>query len=134
MTSPILRLSPASRKAKRLLMSGFILAAAVFSIYPGSASASENGYNGKNLPGHTWTIGNGVVLTNEDLIQSTSNTSSSVCVGPVTHDGSGFHAPYGWHCEKNGSDWSFSAITAAAGFYNPNSGTIGEYSVLAYGA
>lgn len=42
MTSPVLRLSPASRKAKRLLMSSLILVAVAFSIYPSGASASTN--------------------------------------------------------------------------------------------
>jgi hypothetical protein len=119
---------------KRLLISAFALAAIALAMFASIASAfSSNSYNGKNLPGHTWTTGNGVVLTNEYLVEGKANTSSSVCVGPVTHDGSGFHMPYGWRCENQQSYYGFPDINAAAGLYNPNSGTFGEFSVLAYG-
>jgi hypothetical protein len=132
MTYPI-RFTAAGRKATGLLVSGLALLAAVLAIYPSGASASTNSYSGKNLPGGTWTTGNGVVLSKEFLIGGGANTTSSVCVGPVTHDGSGFHTPYGWSCATRTKEWFFASITAAAGFYNPNPGTFGEYSVNAFG-
>lgn len=132
MENPVLRLS-SSRKAKALLLSVFALAAIVLSMHPSGASAqTANEYSGKNLPGHTWTTGNGVVLGNEFMINGRANTTSSVCVGPVTYDGT-FHAPYGWSCNTEQQQWVFSPITAAAGLYNPNAGTFGSFFVLAWG-
>jgi hypothetical protein len=132
MANPVLSPSSVSRKAKALLLSAFALTAIVLSIYPSGASASGNEYSGHNLPGHTWTTGNGVVLTGENFIAGYANTSSSVCVGPITYDGT-FHAPYGWRCMPENPSWSFSPITAAAGLYNPNAGTFQNFAAIAYG-
>lgn len=83
---------------------------------------STNGQG--NLPGHTWTTGNGVVQPKLTIAQAWANTTSSVCTGPVTHDASGFHFPYGWSCSPETVYWYFSApIEAAVRLYNPNSGT-----------
>jgi hypothetical protein len=133
MTLGIARLSPVSRRANRLLLFGLILAAIAFSIHPSGASASINEWSGRNLPGHSWTTGNGVVLPGEFLIGGGANTTSSVCVGPVTHDGSGFHMPYGWKCDTERVEWFFTSITAAAGLDNPNAGTFGTYGANAFG-
>ena len=120
----------ANRKVNRTLLVSIILAALAFSALPSIASAS-NAYTGKNLPGHSWTTGNGVVLTNESLISARAETTSSVCVGPVTHDSGGFHMPYGWSCNPTSVTWSFAPITAAAGLDNPNPGTFTFFEVFA---
>lgn len=121
---------PTRRKPQSALLAAVILAALVFSALPSIASAS-NFYSGKNLPGHTWTAGNGVVLSPERVIAANTNTTSSVCVGPVTHSGGEFHFPYGWSCNPHAVTWEFAAINAAAGLDNPNPGTIGEFEVFA---
>jgi len=97
----------------------------------GASMAQAELFGGKNLPGHSWTTdGNVVGLYYE---RGEANTTSSVCVGPVTHNNEGYHFPYGWSCESGGiSEWKFAEISAAAGIYNPNSGTFGEWSVLDY--
>jgi hypothetical protein len=119
-----------NRKVNKTLLASLILAALAFSVYPSIASAS-NAYSGKNLPGGSWTAGNGVVLTGENVISGRAETTSSVCVGPITHDSGGFHAPYGWTCNPTGVTWNFAAITAAAGLYNPNPGTFTFFEVFA---
>jgi hypothetical protein len=113
----------------RMVVTGIALIALVFAIFASSASASWNEYSGRNLPGHTWTTGNGVVQPKLWRIDGGANTTSSVCVGPVTHDASGYHFPYGWTCGKTESIWTIfpTTIEAADGLYNPNSGTFGEY-------
>lgn len=115
--------------AKGLLLSSFALVALILAIFASSASASWNEYHGRNLPGHTWTTGNGVVQPKLWRIDGGANTTSSVCVGPVTHDAGGYHFPYGWTCSKSESIWTIfpTTIEAADGLYNPNSGTFGEY-------
>jgi len=130
MLTQVLRAYPTRQKAHSALLAGVILAALIFSINPSIASAS-NFYSGKNLPGHTWTAGNGVVLSPERVISASANTTSSVCVGPVTHSGSEFHFPYGWTCNPHAVTWEFAAINAAAGLDNPNPGTFGEFEVFA---
>jgi hypothetical protein len=123
-----------SRKSKALLVSAFAVLVVALSMYPSGASAGGfNAYQGFNLPGGAWTAGNGVVLANESSIYGIGHTTSSICVGPITHDGSGFHAPYGWACAPETREWNFTPITAAAGFYNPNPGTIKWLEVYASG-
>jgi hypothetical protein len=97
------------------------------SLFPALADAYE--YGGQNLPGHTWTTGQGIYVPNESTIFGNATTSSNVCVGPVTHDAGGFHFPYGWSCAPTQVFYTFPRITAAVGIYNPNSGTF-----LSYGA
>jgi hypothetical protein len=127
----LLKFSKAGRKARRLALSGMAIAALALSIYPAAASAGGfNEYKGRNLPGHSWTTGNGVVIP-EFVIGGGANTTSSVCVGPVTHDAGGYHTPYGWDCSTTRLEYFFPEITAAAGIYNPNAGTFGEFSVTA---
>lgn len=116
--------------AKGLMLSSLALIALVFAISASTASASSgvNEWEGKNLPGHTWTTGNGVVQSKLIDAEAWANTTSSVCTGPVTHDASGFHFPYGWSCSPEWVDWYFSApIEAAVGLYNPNNGTFQKY-------
>jgi hypothetical protein len=121
------------QKLKAALVSAFAVLVVALSVYPSGASAAVNAYEGRNLPGGTWTAGNGVVLAQENYILGQGETTSSVCVGPITHDGSGFHTPYGWACAPSVREWSFAPIAAAAGFYNPNPGTIKWFQVYATG-
>jgi hypothetical protein len=133
MENPVLGLSPIRGKAKALLLSLFALSVFALSMFPsGASAASENNYSGNTLPGGTWTTGNGVVLPGEYYIWANANTTSNICIGPVTYDGS-FHAPYGWSCAPPNWSWVFSDITAAAGLYNPNPGTIHGFNVHAQG-
>jgi hypothetical protein len=112
----------------KLLLPVVVLIAAILALSVGSACASVNEYEGKNLPGHTWTAGNGVVLPKLVISQAWANTSSSVCTGPVTHDAGGYHFPYGWSCSPESVYWYFSApIAAAVGVYNPNNGIFQKY-------
>lgn len=123
-----------SRKSKALLVSAFAVLVVALSMYPSGASAGQfNAYQGNNLPGGAWTAGNGVVLNQENSIFALGYTTSSVCVGPITHDSSGFHAPYGWACAPSSREWNFAPIGAAAGFYNPNPRTISHFEVWASG-
>jgi hypothetical protein len=119
-----------SRTLHKTLLASLILAALAISALPSVASAS-NAYTGRNLPGGSWTTGNGVVLGGEKVISAWAETTSSVCVGPITHDSGGFHAPYGWSCNPHAQTWEFSPITAAAGLYNPNPGTFTYFEVYA---
>jgi hypothetical protein len=130
MSPQIRRSYPVRQKAHRVLLAGVTLAALIFSVQPSIASAS-NFYSGKNLPGHTYTTGNGVFLYPEGLISAVANTTSSVCVGPVTVSGGKVVIPYGWSCNPHSVTWEFAAINAAAGIDNPNPGTFGEYEVYA---
>lgn len=133
MDSPLRRFSLDRVKTKTLLLACLSLAAFAFSVLPGSASAfSENQYHGTSLASHTWTTGNGVVFRHEFLIAANAETTSSVCVGPVTYNGS-FHMPYGWECSPNDVQWVFPEIEAAAGIYNPNPGTFHNFNVVAWG-
>jgi hypothetical protein len=120
-----------SKKLYRVLLATCLPAILAVSLYPSVASAATNAYTGKNLPGKSWTTGNGVVLSGERLISAWGETTSSVCVGPVTHDSGGFHMPYGWACNPHAITWEFTPITAAAGFDNPNPGTIPFFEVFA---
>jgi hypothetical protein len=124
----------AAKPAPRsVLLSSFALIAVLFTIFASSASASSwNEWHGRNLPGHTWTTGNGVVQPKLWRIDGGANTTSSVCIGPVTHDAGGYHFPYGWTCGKTSSTWTIypTTIEAADGLYNPNSGTFGEYGAV----
>jgi hypothetical protein len=117
-------------RAPRVLLVGMIVAALVFAVIPSIASAS-NAYSGSNLPGHTWTAGNGVFLYPENYIYAWANTTSSVCVGPVTVSGGKAQIPYGWACNPGSEGWEFSPIDAAAGIDNPNPGTFNFYEVYA---
>jgi hypothetical protein len=130
MTLQILKSHATRLKTHRVALAGVTVAALVFSAAPSIASAS-NYYSGKNLPGHTYTTGNGVFLYPEDVIVGEANTTSSVCVGPVTASGGEVHMPYGWSCSTHEVSWEFTPIDAAAGIYNPNPGTFGEYEVYA---
>ena len=132
MKSQFLKFSPIRGKAKAVLLSAFALSAFALSVFPSGASASLNEYTGNNLPGHVWTVGNGAFLPNERWIHGEAETTSSVCVGPVTYDGS-YHMPYGWGCSPSGVSWEFPKINAAAGLYNPNSGTFHHFRVVASG-
>ena len=117
-------------RAPKVVLAGLIAAVLVFALIPSVASAS-NAYSGSNLPGYTWTTGNGVFLYPEDYIYAWANTTSSVCVGPVTVNGGQPEIPYGWACNPGSEGWEFSPIDAAAGIDNPNPGTFGSYEVYA---
>ena len=122
----------ASQKLNGLLMAGCAIVVLMIAALPSSARAAENEYKGKELPGKSWTAGNGVFLHQEFDILGWANTTSSVCVGPVTYNGT-YHMPYGWACATEKEEWIFTALEAAAGIYNPNPGTFGKYEVKALG-
>jgi hypothetical protein len=88
-----------------------------------SSAAHAYEYAAHNLAGKTWTCGSCEVgsLWWEN---AQATTSSSICVGPVTHNSEGFHAPYGWKCNPKEVEWNFATISASPGTYNPNAGSI----------
>ncbi len=132
MNKPVLRIAQVCQKAQRMFVLAPVIAAVVVALLPATANAEANGYSGRNLPGGSWTTGNGVFLSGEDFISASVPTTSSICVGPVTYNGT-YQAPYGWKCEHPYSvSWSFSPITAAAGLYNPNPGTFTSFEVYAH--
>jgi hypothetical protein len=113
---------------RRLLVFGAVLFAASYATIVGNASASLNEWSGKNLPGHSWTTGNGVVQSALWRVDAGARTTSDVCAGPVTHNAEGYHFPYGWSCNGGEAIWRIEGrIEAAAGLDNPNSGTFTEY-------
>lgn len=87
-----------------------------------AVSSTAHAYEVRNLPGKTWTCGPCEVGTVHGEFAQASG-GSSICVGPVTHNSEGFHAPYGWKCEPRIVEWNFTAITASPATYNPNAGT-----------
>lgn len=128
-----LRLSAVRGKAKALLLSVLALSVFALSMLPSGASAyTHNEYSVRALSGHVWTIGNGLLVNNEDSMVAQAETSSSICVGPVTYDGS-YHMPYGWGCKPFQVVWEFTPITAYSGYYNPNNGTVYNSTVVASG-
>jgi hypothetical protein len=113
---------------KKTLLVSLAIFTVFCSLATSFANASVNEWEGKNLPGHTWTTGNGVVQPKLVIAQAWAQTTSSVCTGPVTHDATGFHFPYGWSCSPEAVYWYFSApIAASVGLYNPNGGTFQRY-------
>jgi hypothetical protein len=130
-----MRLRVANTMRKRLFVSVFALVTVVMALSASSAFAGweEFEYSGRNLAGGTWTT-NGRVAPALWAIYGEANSSSSVCVGPITHDAGGYHAPYGWACAPHSRTWEFagSPIAAAAGIYNPNPGTFGTFLVHAW--
>jgi hypothetical protein len=130
MVPQILTSRSTHRTGLRTLSLAVAVAAFLVPINASIASAS-NFYSGRNLPGHTYTTGNGVFLNPESVISAVANTTSSVCVGPVTASGGEVHFPYGWSCNPHAVTWEFTPINAAAGIDNPNPGTFGEYEVYA---
>jgi len=124
-----MKISAGISASKRSLLGALAIIGILSAVLASSASASMNEYSGHNLAGHTWTTGNGVVQPKLWRIDGGASTTSSVCVGPVTHDAAGYHFPYGWTCSKSESIWTIypTTIAAADGLYNPNSGTFSSY-------
>jgi len=92
-----------------------------------TASAQAGSFSFKNLPGKTWTT-NGEVVGMTQIHAQWSNLTG--CIGPVQKSGSEYVFPDGWDCgSPQGLTFEFGLISAAAGFDNPNSGTIKEGGV-----
>jgi hypothetical protein len=122
------------RRRRRGLSAAILTLVVVIAALSASyASAAEYNYTGTNLPGGVWTTGNGTHLPNLFVERGWANTTSSVCLGPVTHDASGFHFPYGWACNPPTWERFFPEINAAPGILNPNPGTIGKFEVRSLG-
>jgi hypothetical protein len=87
-----------------------------------------------NLPGKSWSCGKCATGTvHFEFAQAQEGSNSSLCVGPVTHDGNGWHAPYGWLCHSHEVKWEFNPINnASPAVYNPNSGTFQYIYLLGY--
>lgn len=117
---------------RRLVLPALAASVIALAVLAAKADAYVHEYTGHNLPGHTWTTGDGVVVTELDLSHAQANTTSSVCTGPIIYNGS-FQAPYGWQCATTDVQWTFPKINAAPAIYNPNSGTFGSYGVIGYG-
>jgi hypothetical protein len=83
----------------------------------------------RNLPGNTWTCGSCEFGTWHDQYAEAHESASTICVGPVTYNGS-WHAPYGWTCAGHLATWQYSPISAYPGVYNPNPGT---FKLISYG-
>jgi hypothetical protein len=94
-------------------------------------SAGAYSWGGRELHGKEWTS-DGVFDAGLYYERVEPNTTSSTCVGPVQKSGGGYVFPYGWKCTTSNPTWEHTALTAAAGFYNPNSGTVSSWSGLAY--
>jgi hypothetical protein len=109
-----------------LLVAAFV---ATLAIAMTASSAAQAGiFEFKNLPGNTWSCGHCTVegIHFED---AEASSASSICVGPVTYNGS-WHAPYGWTCKGGQVSWEFAGLSAAAAAYNPNSGTFSWVTLL----
>jgi len=77
-----------------------------------------------NLTGKTWTCGKCQTGTVHFEYAQAQESNSSICVGPVTHDGSGWHTPYGWMCKNHEVSWEMTPLAnASPAVYNPNAGT-----------
>ncbi len=119
--------------AKRALLASLALIIVMLAIFAGNASAQEVRFAGLHLGGKTWTCGKCVLQGSLDLTAAWANTTSSVCTGPVTYNGS-WHMPYGWSCESERvNGFSFPAVSGFAAIYNPNAGTFGEYEFVGFG-
>jgi hypothetical protein len=132
-------LSPSAKPTpKRRLISALALSAVAAAMFASSANAEIVTYSGTNLPGHTWTIGHGVLQPRLFRIEAYANTTSSVCAGAVTHDGAGFHTPYGWTCSPSSAvqalgAWYGVEVSGYAGVYNPNPGTFQHFEGIGTG-
>lgn len=118
----------------RALLASVALVMVMFTIFAGNASAAEEvRFAGLHLGGKTWTCGKCILQGSLDLTAAWANTTSSVCTGPVTYNGS-WHMPYGWACEpERVNGYTFPAVSGYGAIYNPNAGTFGEYELVAYG-
>ncbi|MGE5700788.1 MAG: hypothetical protein ACM3VU_00065 [Arthrospira platensis] len=99
-----------------------------------AAFGYSNEYVVRKLPGKTWTVGNGAVVTNQHWQYSFLNGSGppQTCVGPVQWNGTKYVFPYGWHCGEVTVLWEYAPITAATGVDNPNSSEQHELQEYSY--
>ena len=116
----------------RMLLAGFVLVMVMFAVFASNASAQEVVFEGRELPGKTWTCGHCVEQNALAVVGACANTTSSVCAGAVVYNGS-WSAPYGWLCGGHDVQYSFPAIKAFAAVDNPNPGAFKGYGFTAFG-
>jgi hypothetical protein len=96
-----------------------VLIAAIFVVAlaaPGAASATSCG---GRLPGHDWTtcgVQEEVTVVYGKVEEG--GGSREICVGTVTHNGSGYHFPYGWDCAVGTVEAEFPRTLGYGGVYN----------------
>jgi hypothetical protein len=124
---------PSRWRPRMSLFAALALSAVALLVLPGFAAACITQESAARLPGGTWTAGNGKFTPGLYQINGRAATSSTVCVGPITYNGT-YQAPYGWGCHPTSTEFGFPQIYAASGFYNPNPGTEENLSWIGYGA
>ncbi len=75
----------------RMLLASFALVMVMFAIFAGNASAEEVKFEGRELPGKTWTCGHCVLQSKLVVVAAYAYTTSSVCAGAVRYTGSWKH-------------------------------------------
>jgi len=121
-----LAFSTLSRRAgvlgRRLALVGCFAVAAVSTASALAPAAQAEYFTGRLGP-NQWTTDGNVFAIDEQ--QAGNGLSYSICVGPIQKSGSGYIAPYGWHCAKGLTQWEYTAIWAAGGVLNNSSATWG---------